>query len=157
MKELNLTQILKDCPKGTKLYSPLFGEVEFDGIDTTKNFPIFVRKDMGHSIQTFMSDGKFFNHEDGECVLFPSRDQRDWSKFKVPKPDLPIDTPVMVKAGNGWNFRYYAGNGAVYVDGSKSADGRDRFFWKYIIPFNKFNPDNIEGCVKNFNYGTEQD
>ena len=32
-ENLNLVEILKDCPKGTKLYSPIFGEVKFEEIN----------------------------------------------------------------------------------------------------------------------------
>lgn len=156
MENLDLTQILKDCPKGTKLYSPLFGEVEFIQISTTQYYPILVRAYTG-DIGNFTRNGRYYNCEDGECMLFPSKEQRDWSKFKVSKPDLPIDTPVMVKSEPDimWHFRYYAGNGTTYINGNKSVDCKERIFWDNIIPFDKFNPDNIEGSIKNFNYGTK--
>ena len=41
-EKLNLVEILKDCPKGTKLYSPIFGEVELDKIDIHSDTPIRV-------------------------------------------------------------------------------------------------------------------
>ena len=43
-ENLNLVEILKDCPNGTKLYSSVFGEVELDHIDTScSNYPIIIR------------------------------------------------------------------------------------------------------------------
>ena len=84
-ENLNLVEILKDCPEGTKLYSPVLGEVEFVRIsDDDISFPIRVRVKYG--MYTFSSQGRFCNIEQGECLLFPSKDQRDWSKFKVKKP-----------------------------------------------------------------------
>ena len=83
---LNLVEILKDCPKGTKLYSSVFGEVEFDHINTHTNYPIVIRLKDRRGYESITSEGKMFAEYDGECVLFPSREERDWSKFK-PKKD----------------------------------------------------------------------
>lgn len=83
-KNLNLVEILKDCPKGTTLYSTIFGEVEFGFIEDNSIYPIVLILNGGHEYLT--SDGKLFNQFDGECILFPSREERDWSKFK-PKKD----------------------------------------------------------------------
>lgn len=80
---LNLVEILKDCPKGTKLYSTIFGEVEFGFIEDHSTYPIVLILNGGHEYLT--SDGKLFNQFDGECILFPSKEQRDWSKFKTKK------------------------------------------------------------------------
>lgn len=86
-ENIDLTKILKDCPKGTKLYSPLLGEVEFRCIrNENETFPIRVKG--GDSrfkvrILDFTKEGYYF-YGTGECLLFPSAAQRDWSKFKAP-------------------------------------------------------------------------
>ena len=85
-ENLNLVEILKGCPKGTKLYSSVFGEVELDHIDTSANYPIIIRLRSERGYESLTSEGKMFADYDGECVLFPSRKNRDWSKFK-PKKD----------------------------------------------------------------------
>ena len=78
---INIAEILKDCPKGTKLYSTIFGEVEFGGIKNDSIYPVIIKsKDYG--VDRLSIDGKRFVNC-GECVLFPSKDQRDWSKFKA--------------------------------------------------------------------------
>ena len=84
-ENLNLVEILKDCPKGTKLYSSVFGEVELDHIDTSANYPIIIRLKGEEGHESITSEGKTFADYDGECVLFPSREERDWSKFKPKK------------------------------------------------------------------------
>ena len=83
-ENLNLEEILKDCPKGTKLYSTIFGEVEFDGIKNDSIYPVSI-KSKHYGIDRLSIDGKRFV-DCGECVLFPSIEQRDWSKFKVKEP-----------------------------------------------------------------------
>ena len=79
-ENLNLVEILKDCPTGTKLYSPVFGDVELDNIDILSDHPIRVLYKYGDD--SFSKDGRLFFNCDGECMLFPSKEQRDWSKFK---------------------------------------------------------------------------
>lgn len=83
-ENIDLTAILKDCPKGWKLWSPLFGEVEFVECDIL--YQIVVSKEDKYFY--FTSQGSFIfrikYRFDGECVLFPSEDQRDWNKFTAP-------------------------------------------------------------------------
>ena len=81
-KNIDLTKILKDCPKGTKLYSPIVGEVEFIEIRNDEDYPIITKK--GAYNHNFMAEGFYYTHVDRECLLFPSKDQRDWSKFTAP-------------------------------------------------------------------------
>ena len=81
-ENLNLIEILKDCPKGTKLYSTIFGDVKFEEINENRLHPIIVRIGDGH-IEYFTAYGKkYYGIYNGECTLFPSKDQRDWSKFR---------------------------------------------------------------------------
>lgn len=88
-KKLNLIEILKDCPIGTKLYSPLFGEVIFDGIDEAwdcdnqklKSIVVITETTDSESFSEYGVYLSFSYYDDSECMLFPSKDQRDWSKF----------------------------------------------------------------------------
>ena len=96
-ENLNLVEILKDCPKGTKLYSTIFGEVEFGFIEDNSIYPIVLILNGGHEYLT--SDGKLFNQFDGECILFPSRENRDWSKFK-PTCEFKDGDIVATNTGN---------------------------------------------------------
>ena len=84
---IDLTKILKDCPKGWKLYTPIFGEVEFSSIVKDCTYPIILSVQEGGSatftgLVKFTKEGCFFTEStDVECLLFPSKEQRDWSKF----------------------------------------------------------------------------
>ena len=85
-ENLNLVEILKDCPKGTKLYSTMFGEVDFDSIENNSIYPIII-KSKHYGIDRLSIDGKRFV-DCGECALFPSKEQRDWSKFTASRYNL---------------------------------------------------------------------
>ena len=82
-ENINLTKILKNCPKGTKLYSLVSGEVYFSHIDKKVPDLIVVSLENGFD-ECYSSDGRFNYYFNGECVLFPSKEQRDWSKFTAP-------------------------------------------------------------------------
>ena len=82
-QELNLCKILKDCPKGTKLYSTVLGYVIFQGILAGAVYPIIVTCENGVT-EDFTADGKMFIDYDGECTLFPSKEQRSWADFIAP-------------------------------------------------------------------------
>lgn len=82
-ENIDLTRILKDCPKGWKFWSPIFGEIEFCSITENVNYPIILSCKKGTI--WFSKEGLFdIENEGAECVLFPSKDQRDWNKFTAP-------------------------------------------------------------------------
>lgn len=82
---MNIAEILKNCPNGTKLYSSIYGELSLAGapIKTTPcTYPIYCYVISSGKVVTFTKDGKS-NTTDAELTLFPSKTQRDWSKFGV--------------------------------------------------------------------------
>ena len=83
-ENIDLTKILKDCPKGTKLYSLVHGEVEFEHIETYCRHQYVIIELKDFLLERINFNGKLYNSYDGECILFPSKDQRDWSKFTAP-------------------------------------------------------------------------
>lgn len=83
-ENLNLCKILKNCPKGTKLWSPIWGDVTLIRIDDRNFFPTVFLSAVGFAKVSLRSDGKMYDIEEAECLVFPSKDQRDWSKFKAP-------------------------------------------------------------------------
>ena len=89
-ENLNLLEILKDCPIGTKLYSSVHGEVELEEVhlDSKPDYPIEVRLS-NNSLDCFTTDGRLFAEYNGECMLFPSREQHDWSKFNPNQTNQP--------------------------------------------------------------------
>lgn len=86
---MNIAEILKDAPRGIKLYSPVYGEVTFSRIDN--DVYSIVVNDENNNVTSFTADGRFYpGYPNAECLLFPSKDNRDWSTFKV-EPQFPTD------------------------------------------------------------------
>lgn len=114
-ENLNLVEILKDCPKGTKLYSTIFGEVELDKVESRATYPIVIRKTDVDGREILTSEGKLFMDYAGECILFPSREERNWSNFKPKKPKfdpktlLPYDKVLVRDSGAySWICAFYS-------------------------------------------------
>lgn len=106
---MNIAEILKYCPKGTKLYSTVYGEVELDSVN--KKGIIFISIPY---IKKLLSNGQVF--KTGECVLFPFKDQRDWEKFRLP-----------VKKGD-----IMMSDNKAFIISDEYADAFNNAFHKYI-------------------------
>ena len=142
-KNIDLTKILKDCPKWWKFWSPIFGEVEFTLNAKELGF-INVAIDNG-DIWSFNADATISigNVKSTEIMLYPSKDQRDWSKFTAPwikkerfdpKTLKPFDR-VIVRNNNGeWKCAIFS-----HI---KDYDSDYRYdccymIYRYCIPYNE--------------------
>lgn len=114
----------------TKGWSPLYGDSEIE-LNTgniwicNKNCPWTILDE----------NGRFY--KEGECLVFPSKENRDWERLLKDKKDqlLPFNTPVMVSEGdNYWCLRYYKKCRQCYVSKINSNGAN----WKYIVPVSKF-------------------
>ena len=115
-ENIDLTKILKDCPEGTKLYSTIYGNVKFVRISIYSPYPIII-ENAGGVFSVTKRGMHIIDYEDNaECTLFPSKEQRDWSKFTAPwykkekfdpKTLKPFDK-VLVKISNESYNTWYA-------------------------------------------------
>ena len=145
-ENIDLTKILKNCPKGTKFYTPVWGEVVFIEVKKYKKclYPICINTNAASSYTCLAKDGRYItNREETECILFPSKEQRDWSKFTAPwykkekfdpKTLKPFDR-VLVRdsCAYSWRCALYSHtkeneNTFKYVAGDIS--------YEYCIPYN---------------------
>lgn len=134
-ENLDLCKILNDCPKGSHLYCPFLGYVEFLAI---KGSTIQVKYKYDMRIHTFFSNGTYTI--DGECMLFPSKDQRDWSKFKAPVKKFnpeefkPFDCVLVRKnySPAAWYPRFF---NAIDITGGVNTTNKDEL-WACCVPYN---------------------
>ena len=83
-QKLNLCEVLRYCPKGEMFWSPVFGDVWFYDIDQyTKRVKV---RASGVASWYINADGTITIDKvtSPEIMLYPSRKQRDWSKFTAP-------------------------------------------------------------------------
>ena len=137
-ERLNLIKILKKCPVGTKLYSPVIGDCELVEVKSmvicTVSNAIKVRT-RGDDFW-FTCEGKFLADDHGECLLFPSKENRDWSTFKVPKKEYdfkPFDK-VLVRGAGIWTIDFYShfnNSSDDFTRGHVTISG----IWENCIPY----------------------
>lgn len=121
--KINIAKILKDKPQGTKLYSSACGKCELKEADD-KSFKVsFYSSKFG-----FMNDGEgIFDkngnlYDDGECVVFPSKEMRDWSKFAWKRGDVLISDCGFVCIFKEWASDDYTRFNGCYFDGMPNAE-----------------------------------
>ena len=142
-ENLDLTKILEGCPKGIDFYHTVYGTVLFNSIDLDSEYPIrfIVGKNQVNSVT---KSGLAISDYKGECVLLPSKDQRDWSKFerfwdkpKVNRFDIntlqPFDK-VLVRntLTTLWKADFYSFSKYPEQDTAKCVGG----YWFNCIPYN---------------------
>lgn len=144
-KVMSIAERLKDAPKGTRLWCTILGEVELVDVNWNRaDYPIkVVRPDKGMN-EILTKDGRLYSSVlEADCILFPSKNNRDWSTFDI----TPVDTPCMVNDSNNandWLLRYYAKNGRLFDSQLRSSDVPSveslQFTsrWKYVVPVSKF-------------------
>lgn len=82
--KINIAEILKDKPVGLKFYSNTFGYISFNGVHKDKVY-FFSEDTNAHSVKP---NGKMY--DGGECIIFPSKEMRDWRKFSWEKGDVLV-------------------------------------------------------------------
>ena len=115
-KELNIAAILKDKPVGLKFYSPTFGCISFNGVHKGKVY-FFSDDTNAHSVK---QNGKMY--DGGECIIFPSKEMRDWEKFAWKKGDVLIGDCGFVCIFKEWASDDYTKFNGCYFDGMPNAE-----------------------------------
>ena len=155
-ENIDLTKILKDCPIGWKFYSSVYGEVEFLGVlrgyislhggEDEWCFPNIHRQ--RYPIQLMTDSGEYcvsregrHRYSVGECTLFPSREQRDWSKFTAPwlkkerfdpKTLKPFDKVLCKNGLEMWRCDFFSSYMETCVCQNVCISGS----YSYCIPYN---------------------
>ena len=138
-ENIDLTKILKDCPDGWELYSTLFGEVKF--VKCVGLHLILVRKKGNYYY--FTQNGMFIFEGTvcEECALFPSKEQRDWSKFIAPwhkkekfdpKTLQPFDKVLCKNGLDMWRCDLFSSYVGTYACPNVCISGS----YTYCIPYN---------------------
>ena len=141
-ENIDLTKILKDCPVGWEFWSDNYGKVRFKYINKSYDRPIFVKRtDGGNAYYT--KEGWCSKDFSASCLLWPSKDCRDWSKFTAPcyknekfnpKTLKPFDK-VLVQCNNSesWKVQLFS----HIIEGDKICPYVCiSYNYKYCIPYN---------------------
>ena len=111
-KELNIAEILKDKPKGIKLWSPAFGQCKLCDVALTFSLPIDVEVSNGTHYY-LLEDTRIY--KDGKPMLFPSEEMRDWEKFAWKKGDVLSNGTGNLCIFDSWHSSNYTSFKAFYA------------------------------------------
>ena len=141
-QELNLCEILKYCPDGETFWSPMLGDVKFYGIELNRKL-----------VNVILENGEIWNiNADGtitfggtttspEIMLYPSREQRDWTKVKYEKKKEKFDPKTLspfdrVLARNHGSHRWTCDLFSDIIDGNECMYHCIGSYYRYCIPYN---------------------
>lgn len=135
-QDVDLCELLKGC-EGIELWSNVFGLCKLERIVKQARHPIVlsITNNVGVNISECISkEGLYNNGYNGECILWPSETNRDWSTFKKPVKVRDDDWVACCESIEGGFVvcRY----GKLITD------------WKYIIPYDEFRLDLTEEDLK---------
>ena len=87
MEKLNIAELLKDCPKGMELNSPIIDNLYFDHV-TDENITCYTISDLCgiHNVVYFKHNGSYISHSNAKCVIFP-KGKTTWEGFQRPFKD----------------------------------------------------------------------
>ena len=141
-ENIDLTKILENCPVGWEFWSDNYGKVRFKCINKSYDQPIFIKRtDGGNAYYT--KEGWCSKDFSASCLLWPSKDFRDWSKFTAPwykkekfnpKTLKPFDK-VLVQCNNSesWKVQLFS----HIIEGDKICPYVCiSYNYKYCIPYN---------------------
>ena len=104
-KETTIADVLRNYPKGTKLYSPVLGNLTLQGVSNKRKYPILVNYEDDRRVG-FMADGRYVDVDGAECCIFPSYKIRNWDFLLWKKGDVVEGT----KTGRVAMFEEWANN-----------------------------------------------
>ena len=141
-ENIDFTKILENCPVGWEFWSDNYGKVRFKCINKSYDRPIFVKRtDGGNAYYT--KEGWCSKDFSASCLLWPSKDCRDWSKFTAPwykkekfnpKTLKPFDK-VLVQCNNSesWKVQLFS---HITEDDKICPYVCISYNYKYCIPYN---------------------
>ena len=137
-RNIDLTKILKNCPEGTEFWSDIFGKVQFLQVNECFDRPILVRRADGFIIP-YTKEGWDNIIFPESCLLWPSKDCRDWSKFILPKKDKfnpktlkPFDKVLCKNGFDMWCCDLFSSYVETYACPNVCISGS----YIYCIPYN---------------------
>ena len=114
--KINIADILKNKPVGLKFYSNTFGYISFNGVHKDKVY-FFSEDTNAHSVKP---NGKMY--DGGECIIFPSKEMRDWEKFSWKKGDVLISDCGFMCIFKEWASDDYTKFNGCYFDGMPNTE-----------------------------------
>ena len=126
VQKINIAELLKDCPQGMELYSPIFGEVYLDKIRPHLAIVVTTNKEQGDCKEEFLYDGRYGMN--GECMLFPSKSKTTWEGFV---PTCKFKDGDAVVAEDSESFQLFLLKHLTHSEDDNDHNGYCYFGWDF--------------------------
>lgn len=120
---INISELLKDCPEGMELYSPLVGDCKFVKVHDYES-KIIVELETCATV-AFQSDGRYFDCPNAECILFP-KGKTTWEGFV---PPCKFEDGDVVVAEDAESFQLFLLKHLTHSEDDNRYDGYCYFGW----------------------------
>lgn len=148
---MNIAEILKDKPKGTKLYSTPWGKCTLEEVDTfLPLLPITVRNCHDGLQKRYTKKGTYYPSLD-ECLLFPSKEMRDWRKFAWKKGDVLVsgdkNLHIIFEGFNDDTYKSFKGKYYLWKEGDEEDYSKEEANMVTFL-FEKANDESAQAYIK---------
>lgn len=148
---MNIAEILKDKPKGTKLYSTPWGKCTLEEVDTfLPLLPITVRNCHDGLQKRYTKKGTYYPSLD-ECLLFPSKEMRDWYKFAWKKGDVLVsgdkNLHIIFEGFNDDTYKSFKGKHYLWKEGDEEDYSKEEANMVTFL-FEKANDESAQAYIK---------
>ena len=146
--KLNIAEILKNKPKGTKLYTDTFGELSIENVYTGNEFGITLLCKDGDDL-SFYNDGRYSTY--GEPILVPSREMRDWRKFAWKKGDVLVskdrNVHIIFEKFEDDAYTKFRGKHYLWEEGGSMVSFEENEYYMQTSDFNKANKEEAQTYI----------
>ena len=119
----------------------MFGEVKLESVSDN-----IIEVGIEGAASTFYKDGRYYrSYSNGECLLFPSKDKRDWDNVCFLKDKAPV---MVSDDGYDWRLRNFRDNHTAYLL-DEGGNIVTYCYWSYVVPIDKFNFDDTHSSILN--------
>lgn len=143
--KINIADILKDKPVGLKLYSNTFGYISFNGVHKDKVY-FFSEDTNAHSVKP---NGKMY--DGGECIIFPSKEMRDWEKFSWKKGDVLVNEDgnvhIIFEKFEDDTYKNFHGKNYLWEEGGSIVNFEEDEDYMQTSNFNKANKEDAQEYI----------
>lgn len=148
-KDIDIYEILEDVSEGSKLYTPMCGVVELRSLQDDKEAPeAIITLDKNSAEYTFNKNGKYV--KEGEVLLFPSNEMRDWSKF-FKKGDILVhkdgNVHIIFEGFEDETYRTFHGKNYLWENEGSAKNFEENETYMQTSEFDKANKEDAQEYI----------
>lgn len=148
-KDIDIYEILKDEEYGTELYTPICGNVWHSGMANDKDSAKAIWTEDGAGREHFFDkNGKIY--KEGEVLLFPSNEMRDWSKF-FKKGDVLVskdrEVHIIFEKFEDDAYTKFRGKHYLWEEGGSMVSFEENEYYMQTSDFNKANKEEAQTYI----------